>query len=67
MAVPEVGLISLPGLFVWEKDKNFKYVNCNEDYARAAGFDSPYAMMGKRTTKCLGVNSLTASAGVIKV
>jgi hypothetical protein len=47
MADSGIGIISPPGLFVWQKDKNYRYTNCNEDYARAAGFDSPRAMLGK--------------------
>ena len=39
--------LNLPGLFTWEKDKDFRYIACNENYARAAGFDSPHAMIGK--------------------
>lgn len=34
-------------LFTWEKDQNFRYVNCSESYAMAAGQDSPHAMIGK--------------------
>jgi len=39
--------VNLPGLYTWEKDKNFRYIRCNENYSRAAGFDSPRAMIGK--------------------
>jgi DNA-binding CsgD family transcriptional regulator len=41
------GRLSIPGVFAWEKDLNFRYVNVNENYARAAGYDSPDAMIGK--------------------
>lgn len=39
--------MNIPGLYTWEKDKYFRYINCNDNYARAAGFDSPQAMIGK--------------------
>lgn len=32
---------------VWAKDKNFRYLYCNETYARAAGLDSPDQIKGK--------------------
>lgn len=35
------------GLYTWQKDKRFRYINCSESYARAAGFDSPQAIIGK--------------------
>lgn len=35
------------GLYIWEKDKNFRYVSANDNYARAAGYDSAEAMIGK--------------------
>lgn len=28
-------------LYIWAKDKNYRYVFCNENYAKAAGIDSP--------------------------
>jgi DNA-binding CsgD family transcriptional regulator len=34
-------------LYVWAKDKNFKYIYCNENYAKAAGLDSPSQIEGK--------------------
>jgi DNA-binding CsgD family transcriptional regulator/PAS domain-containing protein len=34
-------------LYMWEKDRHFRYTNCNENYARIAGYDSPAAMIGK--------------------
>lgn len=40
-------LDSITGLYRWEKDRYFRYVNCNENYARAAGFDSPKSVIGK--------------------
>jgi DNA-binding CsgD family transcriptional regulator/PAS domain-containing protein len=42
MSIPQ-----LPGYYTWEKDTQFRYVDCNENYARAAGFESPTAMLGK--------------------
>lgn len=38
---------NIDGFFVWEKDRHGKYIYVNEDYARAAGCDSPAAMKGK--------------------
>lgn len=35
------------GLFTWEKDKHFRYIRCNENYAAAAGLDSPNSIIGK--------------------
>jgi len=32
---------------VWAKDKNFKYIFCNEKYAEAANVDSPHQIIGK--------------------
>lgn len=34
-------------IFVWAKDRNFKYIYCNENYARAADLDSPLSIIGK--------------------
>ncbi|HET7228400.1 MAG TPA: PAS domain-containing protein [Longimicrobium sp.] len=42
-----IGVLSSPAVFAWEKDRSFRYLNVNESYARAAGFDSPHAMIGK--------------------
>jgi hypothetical protein len=39
--------VNLPGLYTWQKDKYLRYIDANENYARAAGFDSPKAMLGK--------------------
>jgi DNA-binding CsgD family transcriptional regulator len=33
-------------LYLWAKDKNYKYLYCNENYARAAGLDSPGQIVG---------------------
>jgi len=44
------GDISMPlpaRLYMWEKDTHFRYTNCNENYARSAGYDSPRALIGK--------------------
>ncbi len=38
---------NLAGLYTWEKDRYFRYIRCNDNYARAAGYDSPHAMIGK--------------------
>jgi DNA-binding CsgD family transcriptional regulator/PAS domain-containing protein len=37
----------LPGFYYWEKDKFFRYIDCSESYAQAAGCDSPQAVKGK--------------------
>ncbi|MEK6703932.1 MAG: hypothetical protein AABZ53_16865 [Planctomycetota bacterium] len=37
---------NMPGLYHWRKDKNLKYIECSESYARMAGHDSPEAMRG---------------------
>jgi DNA-binding CsgD family transcriptional regulator len=34
-------------LYIWAKDKNYRYIYCNENYAKAAGIDSPHAIIGK--------------------
>ena len=34
-------------LYIWAKDKNYKYLYCNENYAKAAGLDSPSQIIGK--------------------
>jgi len=34
-------------LYIWAKDKNYKYIYCNEHYAEAAGLDSPSQIIGK--------------------
>lgn len=41
------GLINIPGIYTWQKDKYGRYIQVNENYARAAGFDSPASMIGK--------------------
>lgn len=41
------GMENHPGFYSWEKDKSGRYIRCNENYAKAAGFDSPHAMIGK--------------------
>lgn len=35
------------GLYIWAKDKNYRYIYCNENYAMAAGLDSPEKIIGK--------------------
>ncbi len=40
-------IFNIDGFFVWEKDRHGKYIYANEHYARAAGCDSPSAMLGK--------------------
>lgn len=34
-------------LYVWAKDKSYRYLYCNERYAEAAGLDSPHQIIGK--------------------
>src|SRR3990167_5552 len=34
-------------LYIWTKDKNYKYLYCNEYFAKAAGLDSPTQIIGK--------------------
>jgi DNA-binding CsgD family transcriptional regulator len=34
-------------IYVWAKDKNYKYLYCNEHFAKAAGLDSPEQIVGK--------------------
>ncbi len=34
-------------LYVWAKDKSSRYIYVNENYAKAAGMDSPCQMIGK--------------------
>ncbi len=46
-ALNEPDMPSMPGLYLWEKDRYFRYIRCNENYARAAGLDSPQAIIGK--------------------
>jgi DNA-binding CsgD family transcriptional regulator len=40
-------LNQLLSLYVWAKDRNSKYIYCNENYAKAAGLDSPSQIIGK--------------------
>lgn len=35
-------------LYVWAKDCNFRYLYCNENYARAAGLESPADIIGRK-------------------
>jgi len=34
-------------IYIWAKDKNYKYIYCNERFAEAAGLDSPEQIVGK--------------------
>jgi DNA-binding CsgD family transcriptional regulator len=34
-------------LYIWAKDKKYRYIYCNENYAKAAGIDSPHEIIGK--------------------
>lgn len=34
-------------LYIWAKDKNYRYIYCNENYAKAAGIESPHQIIGK--------------------
>lgn len=34
-------------IFIWAKDKNYKYIYCNEHFAEAGGLDSPAEIVGK--------------------
>lgn len=34
-------------LYIWAKDKSYKYIYCSEKYAEAAGLDSPEEIVGK--------------------
>lgn len=40
-------ILSHLNMYVWAKDKNYKYLYCNEHYAMAAGLDSPNQIVGK--------------------
>ncbi len=40
-------LLNQFNLYVWAKDKSYRYIYVNENYARAAGMDSPHQMIGK--------------------
>lgn len=40
-------LLNQVNLYVWAKDKNYRYLDCNENYAKAAGLDSPQQIIGK--------------------
>lgn len=40
-------LLDQLNLYIWAKDKNYKYIYCNENYAAAAGLDSPNQIVGK--------------------
>ena len=46
MTLPEA-LSNSPLFHWWEKDRAGRYTAVNENYARAAGYDSPNAMLGK--------------------
>jgi len=38
-------------LFIWAKDQNYRYLYCNENYAKAAGLDSPTDIIGRTDDK----------------
>lgn len=40
-------ILNQPNLFFWAKDRKYKYIYCNENYARAANLDSPASIIGK--------------------
>lgn len=40
-------LLNHLNLYIWAKDKSSRYIFCNENYAAAAGADSPSQMIGK--------------------
>jgi DNA-binding CsgD family transcriptional regulator len=40
-------LINQQSLYVWAKDINYRYIYVNENYAAAAGVESPRQMIGK--------------------
>lgn len=40
-------LLNQFNLYVWAKDKSYRYIYVNENYAKAAGMDSPCQMIGK--------------------
>tara|TARA_R110000868_G_scaffold357206_1_gene618649 strand:- start:62 stop:682 length:621 start_codon:yes stop_codon:yes gene_type:complete len=40
-------LLNQFNLYIWAKDKSFRYIYVNENYAKAAGVDSPCQMIGK--------------------
>ena len=49
---PQSNLVTnIPGVFTWAKDRYHRYLEVNENYARAAGYDSPKAMLGKTDFK----------------
>ena len=40
-------ILSQLNLYIWAKDKSYRYLYCNERYAEAAGLDSPQQIIGK--------------------
>jgi PAS domain-containing protein len=38
-------------VYIWAKDKNYRYIFCNDHYAEAAGLDSPEQIRGKTDDK----------------
>lgn len=40
-------LLNQQSLYLWAKDKNYRYIYVNENYAAAAGVESPKQMLGK--------------------
>lgn len=40
-------LLNQFNLYIWAKDKSCRYIYVNENYAKAAGMDSPCQMIGK--------------------
>lgn len=40
-------LLNQFNLYVWAKDKSYRYIYVNENYAKAAGVESPSQMIGK--------------------
>lgn len=61
--------LATPTIFYWAKDTQFRFISCSENFARAAGMDSPQQIVGKtdfdvywrdnadfyRTTDCLAI------------
>lgn len=40
-------VLDIPNLFIFAKDKNLKFLFCNENFAQVAGLDSPKQIVGK--------------------
>lgn len=46
ISAPHQDIVGVGEIYTWEKDKYLRYIRCNDNYAMAAGLDSPYSIIG---------------------